>query len=156
MNYKNIVTDLKKQIEYNYFIKEEIECGIILLPWEVRSIRTNGCSIINSYASFKKEECWLNGMIINFYDFLKEKDRNKKILMHKKEIKKYQNILKTNKMSAVPSMVYWKNNLIKIQLCFVKGKKKFDKRESEKMKNWKILKSDFQNKSLDFNFKNLQ
>lgn len=137
-----IITDCKKNITYNYLIKEEIEAGIVLLPWEVKSIRYNGCSIINSYSFFKKEECWLYGMIINLPNFLnneeiKKNKRNKKILIKKKEIKKYKNLIKTEKISLVPSTVYWKKNLIKIQLCLVKGKKKHDKRNEEKLKNIK-------------------
>lgn len=141
---KNTIINIKKNIIFNYEIKEEIECGVILLPWEVKSIKNYGCSIINSYVFFKKNECWICNMIINFplASSIEKNNtkREKKILLNKKEINKYKDKIKINGTSIVPSEVYWKNNFIKINLCLVIGKKKQDKRNDEKSKRWKNIK----------------
>lgn len=130
----NIITDLTKKINLNYFVKEKIECGIVLLPWETKSIRFYGCSIVNSYAFFKNFEFWLAGMSINIPFFIEDyknllQNRKKKLLIHKSKILSYIGLLNLKGCTFVPSKIYWKNNFIKIEICLVKGKKKIDKRK---------------------------
>ncbi len=136
--FNNLITDLTKKVQSNYFVKEKFESGIVLLSWEVKSIRLYGCSIVKSYAYFKNFEFWISGFYVNVPFFVSNlnltEDRNKKLLLNKKQILHYNNLLKFKGFSIIPAKVYWKNNFIKVELFFCKGKKNIDKKNDIKYK----------------------
>lgn len=116
----------------NYDIKEKIEAGIVLTGTEIKSVKQGNISLKDSYAIIRKGEAWLLNMYIKPYDhgnrFNKEPERDRKLLLHKKEIKNIEFKIKTEKYSLIPIRVYLKNRLLKVQLGLGKGKKIYDKR----------------------------
>lgn len=133
---------LNRKARFNYFIEEEIECGIELLGNEVKSIREGNCNIKDSYALIRNNEVFLINMFIKKYKdasvFASDEVRKRKLLLHKKEIKKLSNFVEKEGYTLVPLKAYFKNNKIKVLLGVCKGKKNFDKRESLKEKDLKI------------------
>ena len=127
---------INREAKFNYFILEEIECGIALLGTEIKSIRNSKCNIKDSYAVIRNNEVNLLNMHINEYKegniFNHDPKRTRKLLLHKSEIKKLKNHVEQEGCTLVPLKVYFKKNKVKILLGLCKGKKNFDKRESIK------------------------
>ncbi|WMC20330.1 MAG: SsrA-binding protein SmpB [Enterobacteriaceae bacterium PSpyr] len=145
INQKKSYITYNKKIKFLYFIKKEFEVGLSLFGWEVKSIRLGKINIINSYIKFKKLNIYLINAIIsplnnlNKYEIIKS--RKIKLLIKKKEIFFLFNKIKIEGYTIKPSCVYWKKNWIKLNICLVKGKKKYDKRKNIKEKEWKKKKS---------------
>lgn len=122
-----------KKARHEYFILETYECGIELFGTEVKSIRLGKVNISDSYAGINRGEVWIKGMNISPFEqgniFNRDPLREKKLLMHKREILKLSQRLKEDGLSLVPLKVYLKGSLVKIELALVKGKKLYDKRE---------------------------
>lgn len=132
---------LNRKASFNYFIEQKIECGIELSGCEVKSIREGSCNIKDSYAYIRNNEVFLVNMFIKKYKegsiFNTLETRKRKLLLHKKEIKKLKNMCDRDGYTLIPLKVYLKNNKVKIELGVCKGKKLFDKRESIKEKDLK-------------------
>jgi len=125
---------LNRKARFDYFIEEEIECGIELLGNEVKSIRNGSCNIKDSYALIRKEEVFVVNMFIKKYEnahlFSNESEtRQRKLLLHKKEIKKLKSKIEKEGYTLIPLKIYFKNNKAKLLLGICKGKKNYDKRE---------------------------
>jgi len=124
---------------YDYQIEEEIETGIVLTGTEIKSIREGKANLKDSYAIIKNEECFLLNMHISPYKegnlFNHEETRTRKLLLHKKEIKKLKNKLELEGYTLVPLKLYIKNSYAKVLLGLAKGKKLYDKRESIKKRD---------------------
>lgn len=122
-----------KKARHEYFILETYECGIELAGTEVKSVREGKVNIKDSYASITGGEVWLKDMNISPFEkgniFNRDPLRERKLLMHKREILKLSQQLKEQGLSLVPLKVYLKNSLVKVELALVKGKKLYDKRE---------------------------
>ncbi len=122
-----------KKARHEYFILETYECGIELFGTEVKSIREGKVNIKEAYANIKGGEVWLHAMNISPFEkgniFNRDPLRDKRLLMHKREILKLSQSLKEQGLSLVPLKVYLKNSLVKVELALVKGKKLYDKRE---------------------------
>lgn len=153
MSVKEII-DLSRKISFNYEILKRYEAGVVLLGWEVGSIRLNSCGIFGSYLKIKNLQCWIIKSFVKCNSTLSDssilENRDRKLLFHKKEIASFVNFLKIKTHTIVPSKVYWKNNLIKLEVCLCVGKKKYDKRLCLKNKEWnldkaKILKNNLHN-----------
>ena len=127
-----IITQNKKA-RHEYFILETYECGIELFGTEVKSIRQGKVNLADSYAGINKGEVFIKGMNISPFEkgniFNRDPLREKKLLMHKREILKLSQRLKEDGLSLVPLKVYLKGSLVKVELALVKGKKLYDKRE---------------------------
>ncbi|MFH0993317.1 MAG: SsrA-binding protein SmpB [bacterium] len=125
-----------KKVSHEYFILETFECGIVLTGTEIKSIRLGKCSIGDSYCRVKNGELFVINMNVSKYAFgnLFNHDelRERKLLMQKREIVKLGTKLKTEGLTLVPTKVYLKEALCKVEVALCKGKKTFDKRESEK------------------------
>lgn len=130
-----------RKARYNYFIKEEIECGIELVGSEVKSIRNGNCNIKDSYAIIRENEVFVVNMFIKNYKeasiFNKSEKRKRKLLLHKKEIIKLKDQIEKSGYTLVPLKIYFKNNKVKVLLGVCLGKKNYDKRESLKEKDIK-------------------
>ena len=129
---------LNRKARFNYFIIEEIECGIELFGSEVKSIRNGNCNIKDSYGVIRNNEVYLINMFIKNYKeasiFNKEETRKRKLLLHKKEIIKLKEKIEKEGYTLVPLKVYFNKNKVKVLLGLCKGKKTYDKREVLKEK----------------------
>ena len=127
---------LNKRAKFDYFIEEEIEAGIVLTGTEIKSIRDGKCNIKDCYGVIKNGEVYLLNMYIAQYKegniFNHEETRSRKLLLHKKEIKKIQKAIDLNGFTLVPIKGYFKDNKFKVLLGICRGKKNFDKRETIK------------------------
>lgn len=128
-----------KNSNRNYEILEKYEAGIELFGTEVKSISKANCSINESYITFIKGEAIILNMYVAPYleGNIQNKDsyRNRKLLLHKKQIIKISFLVKKEKLTVVPLKVYWSNGKIKIQIALAKGKNNRDKREDIKKRD---------------------
>ena len=130
-----------RKARYNYFFLEKFEAGIELRGSEIKSLRNGRVDIAESFAREEDNEIYL----INSY-FAKysnssymnhEENRQRKLLLHKKEIRKIIGKLNKESLTLIPLQIYFnKKGLAKIELAMSKGKKNYDKRESKKKKSW--------------------
>ncbi len=122
-----------KKARHDYFIIEEIEAGIELYGTEVKSVRMGKVNLTDAYASIDKQEVFIKGMNISPYEqgniFNRDPLREKKLLLHKNEIRKLIGQIQQQGFSLIPLKVYLKGSLVKVTLAVVKGKKLYDKRE---------------------------
>ena len=134
---KVIVNNSKAR--FNYFLDDFLECGIELKGSEIKSIRKSGASLADSYIVIRNEEAYILNMHIAPYEqgnvFNHEPNRTRKLLLHKKEIRKLAQKAAEQSMSIVPTRVYLKKGKLKIEIALGKGKKLFDKRETIKKRD---------------------
>jgi SsrA-binding protein len=132
-----IITNNRKA-NFEYAILDKYEAGISLEGTEVKSLRDAKVSIVESYARVIKDEVWLIGANINEYKYGNINnhipDRNRKLLLNKKEIKKIKEALTEKGLTLVPLKMYFKNSKVKVELGIGRGKKLYDKRESIKQR----------------------
>ncbi|MDD6734895.1 MAG: SsrA-binding protein SmpB [Clostridiales bacterium] len=121
-----------KKARHDYFIIDTIECGIELFGTEVKSVRMGKVNIADSYASVDNGEVFVKGMNISPYEhgniFNRDPLRNRKLLMHKSEIRRLIGQVKQDGYSLIPLSVYLKGSRVKLALGICKGKKLYDKR----------------------------
>ena len=130
-----------RKARYNYFFLEKFEAGIELRGSEIKSLRNGRVDIAESFAREEDNEIYL----INSY-FAKysnssymnhEENRQRKLLLHKKEIRKIVGKLNKESLTLIPIKIYFnRKGLAKVELALSKGKKNYDKRESKKKKSW--------------------
>lgn len=117
---------------HNYTIEDTIETGIVLSGTEIKSIRNGKANLKDSYAAIKNGELYIYNLHISPYEFgnIYNKDplRDRKLLVSKREINKLIGLIKQKGYSLVPITMYFKGNLVKIELGIGKGKKLYDKR----------------------------
>ena len=134
-----------KKATYDYLINQKIEAGIVLTGSEVKSLRINTGSIRGSHILEKNGELWLSNCFIKKYSNSNNKNynpnRDRKLLISKKEINKIIGNIKLGGFSIIPISLYFNNKgLAKLSIGIGKGKKKYDKRLSIKEKDWNIKK----------------
>jgi SsrA-binding protein len=137
---KRIVCQNRKA-RHDYFIDEIYEAGVVLLGPEVKSLREGRASLKDSYARVKSEELFLHNMHISPYPFAHhvpiEPTRTRKLLMHKKEIKRLIGKTEEKGYSLIPLSIYLLGGIFKVELALAKGKRKYDKRHVLKEKEMK-------------------
>ena len=125
-----------KKASFNYFLSDFLECGIELKGTEVKSILNHNVSINDSYVVIRNQEAFIINMNIAQYEkgtyFNHEELRKRKLLMHKYEIRKYEQKTIKGGYTIVPTKIYFKNGKCKVEIALAKGKKLFDKRETIK------------------------
>lgn len=125
---------INREAKYNYFILEEIECGIVLTGTEIKAIRGGKVNLKDSYAVIRRNEVYLLNTHISEYKegniFNHDPRRSRKLLLHKKEILKLNDKINQEGLTLVPLKLYFKKNKVKILLGLCKGKKTYDKRET--------------------------
>lgn len=128
-----------RKAKFNYFIESEIECGIELKGTEIKSIRKGSVSLDDSYARIKKGEVILINMYIAKYEegnrFNHDERRERKLLLHKSEIRKLERLIELNHYTLIPLKLYIKKSKAKVLLGVCKGKKLYDKRETIKKRD---------------------
>ena len=132
-----------KKANHDYFINEKYEAGIVLTGSEVKSLRINTGSIKESYITDKDGELWLTNCYIKKYSSSNisndNTNRDRKLLITKKELNKILGASKKEGMTIVPILLYFNTKgLAKLTIGIAKGKKKQDKRYSIKDKEWSI------------------
>ena len=130
---------------YNFTISNKIEAGIVLTGSEVKSLRINTGSIRGSYIIEQKGELWLSNSFIKQYqnstDYSYNPSRSRKLLVTKREFDKISGSIKQGGCTIIPLSLYFSDKgLAKLSCGIAKGKKKFDKRESIKQRDWNIKK----------------
>ena len=130
-----------KKAFHDYFIEDTYEAGIALAGTEVKSLRSGKCSIKEAFVRVENGEVYVYGMHITPYEkgniFNKDPLRDRKLLLNKREINKLIGLTKQQGYSLVPISLYFKGNLVKVELGIGKGKKLYDKRETIKERDLK-------------------
>ena len=125
-----------RKAHFNYFLSDFVECGIVLKGTEIKSLRVHACSIGDSYVIIRGQEAEIINMHINPYEqgniFNQDPTRNRKLLLHKKEIRWFEEKSQKGGFSIVPTKVYFRKGKCKVEIALAKGKKAYDKRETIK------------------------
>lgn len=132
---------INRKAKFEYEILDKFEAGIVLTGTEIKSIRNGNANIKDSYAIIKNGEVFLLNMFISEYKegniFNHEETRDRKLLLHKKEIKKISQMIEVQGLTIVPLKLYFKDNKLKVLIGICRGKKNYDKRESIKERDIK-------------------
>ena len=123
-----------RQVRHEYFIIESFEAGIELIGTEVKSIRQGGVNLKDSWCDIQNGEMFVKGMHISPYEkgniFNRDPRRQRKLLLHKREIMKLFGTVKQDGLTIIPISLYFKGSRVKMQIGLCKGKKLHDKRDS--------------------------
>ncbi|HOX91372.1 MAG TPA: SsrA-binding protein SmpB [Spirochaetales bacterium] len=126
---------------FDYTVEETLECGIVLVGSEVKSLRQGKASFPDGYAAFEKGELWLRNVHINEYAyssiFNHDPDRPKKLLAHAQELKRLRRRVEEKGYTLIPLNFHFRSGRVKVELGLCKGKKHADKRESIKERDVK-------------------
>ena len=127
-----------RQAYHEYIILDKFEAGAALVGTEVKSIIAGRIQLKDAYVSIKEGEVWLLNAHISPYSHGNKQNhdplRSRKLLLHRKEISKLEKETTQKGMTLVVTRIYWKNGRIKLEVCVAKGKKLYDKRETEMKK----------------------
>ncbi len=149
---KVIATNRKAR--HNYEITSSLEAGLVLQGSEVKSMRAGKASLVDAYGRIRNSELWIIGMHIAQYKEATfanhEPTRERKLLLHKQEIKKIKRKVEEKGITLVPLKLYFKNNIAKIELGIARGKRKYDKKVSIAERD---AKRDIQREQKQFKFK---
>ena len=119
---------------HDYFVEDKYEAGIELFGTEVKSVRAGTLNLKDAYCTVKDGELFVQGMHISPYEkgniFNKDPVRTRRLLMHKREIRKLHALIKQDGYTLVPLSVYFKDARVKLEVGLCKGKKNYDKRDS--------------------------
>jgi len=134
-----------KKALHDYFIEDSFEAGMMLLGWEVKSMREKKVQLTDSYVILKDGEAWLIGCNIVPLNTASthvvcEPDRTRKLLLHRKELARLFSSVQQKGHTCIATKIYWKDHLIKCQVSLAKGKQEHDKRNVEKDREWAIEK----------------
>ncbi len=136
---KQISTNRKAR--YNYALEDEVEAGIVLVGTEVKALRSGKVNIEDAYVVAKGEELWLLNCLIDVFShgnrFNHEPRRPRKLLVHKREIRKFAGKLKNKGYTLVPTSFYFNGRgMAKIKIALGQGKKEYEKRDTIKQRDW--------------------
>ncbi|MFL2898580.1 MAG: SsrA-binding protein SmpB [Candidatus Pelagibacter sp.] len=142
---------LNRKASFNYFFEQLIEAGIVLKGSEIKSIRNGKVNISESYAVEKGGEIFLLNSHIASYKEASYSDHNptdeRKLLFNKKEVNKLIGKVNRDGFSLIPTKMYFKKGKAKIEVAIAKGKKKYDKRQTIKNRQWNRDKSRYVRRS---------
>lgn len=123
-----------RRARYEYEVLESVEAGLVLLGPEVKSLRAGKASLGDAYAVVRRGEAWLLNCHISAYDPAARENaeprRDRKLLMHRREIRRLTTKLQERGLTMVPLSLYFKDGRAKVELALVRGKRRYDKRES--------------------------
>lgn len=134
------VISLNKKASFDYYLLDKFEAGIVLKGSEIKSIRNNSLSLKDTYVRINKD---MEAFIINLHiapytqsnQFNHEERRERKLLLHKKEIRKLFQESSEKSLTIIPTKVYFKNGRVKVEIALAQGKKNYDKRQVQKEKD---------------------
>ena len=123
-----------RKAHHDYFVEDRYEAGIELFGTEVKSIRNGALNLKDSFCVAKDGEIYAYSLHISPYEqgniFNRDPDRPKRLLMHKREIRKLHDLQKQDGYALIPLSVYFKNSRVKVEVGLCKGKKTYDKRDA--------------------------
>ena len=142
---------LNRKASFNYFFNEIIEAGLVLKGSEIKSVRSGKVNIAESYAIEKNGEIYLINSHIPIYREASYSNHNpygeRKLLFNKKEINKLIGKVNQEGFTLIPTKMYFKKGKAKIEIAVAKGKKKYDKRNTKKTRDWNREKARYFRKS---------
>ena len=138
-NYKIIAEN--RRARYDYAIEDDLECGVLLLGSEVKSLRVNSANVAESYAAVEDAELWLVNSYIAPYEQAKtwghEERRRRKLLVKRKELARLWSDTQRKGMTLVPLVMYFNHRgKVKMKIGIAKGKKNYDKRADSAKRDW--------------------
>ncbi|MGD9900036.1 MAG: SsrA-binding protein SmpB [Calditrichaceae bacterium] len=129
---KSNIISTNRKARHDYEIVSSIETGIVLTGTEVKSLRDGKANMADSYAKFTDGELWVFNLHISPYTKSAMENheplRNRKLLLHKLELKKLMRQVDEKGVTLIPLKLYFKNHLVKLELALARGKRKYDKR----------------------------
>ncbi len=136
---------LNKKARHDYFIEERLEAGLVLEGWEAKSLRAGRVQIRDSYILLKDGEAYLFGALITplptaSTHIRPDPQRNRKLLLHRSELGKLTGAVQRKGYALIPTALYWKQGRAKLEIGLARGKKAYDKRQTEKERDWRIEK----------------
>lgn len=130
-----------RKLSFLYYVIDSVECGIALAGSEVKSLRAGKVTLVGSFVSIRSGECYLKNCEIASYEkssFKLDTKRDRKLLLHKAEIKKLEQKVQEKGLTLVPSKIYFNDKgKVKVEICLCRGKNTVDKRQSLKEKDLK-------------------
>ena len=136
---------INRKATFDYYVETEYEAGIVLKGTEIKSLRNGSADLKDTYVRIKDNEAFVINMYIAKYEegniFNHDERRERKLLLHKKEILKLKEMINKDGYTLIPIKLYLKKNLAKLTIGVCKGKKNYDKRESIKARDLKRLES---------------
>lgn len=135
-----------RRARHEYFIEEKFEAGLVLLGWEVKSLRAGKCNLTDAYVLLKNDEAWIIGvhitpLLATSTHVVADPTRTRKLLLKRREIGHLIGDIQQKGHTCVPLSMYWVNGRAKLEIAVVKGKQLHDKREAEKNRDWAREKS---------------
>ncbi len=132
---------LNKRAKFDYFIEDRFEAGLVLAGWEVKSLREGKGQLTDSYVIFKNSEAWLLGSHIQplktaSTHFVTDPVRTRKLLLNRRQLDRLQEAIEQKGYTVVATALFWKGHLVKCEVALAKGKKQYDKRDTEKERDW--------------------
>lgn len=133
---------LNKNAGFEYFLEERLECGLVLEGWEAKSLRSGRVQLRDAYVLLKQGEAFLLGSLITPLPTASthihpDPQRTRKLLLHRAELGKLLGAVERKGYALIPTAMYWKKGRAKLEIALAKGKKEFDKRATEKDRDWK-------------------
>jgi len=137
---------MNKRARHEYFIEQEIEAGLALQGWEVKSLRAGKANLSDSYVVFRDGEAFLFGATITPLNVASshvvcEPMRTRKLLLNRKELSSLFGAVNRDGYTIVALSLYWKNAWTKVKIGLAKGKKEHDKREDTRAREWQLDKA---------------
>ena len=130
-----------RKANHDYFVEDRYEAGVELFGTEVKSIRAGQVNLKDSYCTIREGELFVRGMHVSPYEkgniFNRDPVRTRRLLMHKREIRKLGDRVAQDGVALVPLSLYFKDSRVKVELGLCKGKKLYDKRDSDAERNAK-------------------
>lgn len=135
------VIAVNRKARHEFFIEDRLEAGLELQGWEVRSLRVGRAQIAEAYVVIKNAQAWLLGGLITplpsaSTHIVPDPTRTRRLLLHRHEIDRLIGAVERQGYALIPLRLYWKRGRAKLEIGVAKGKRKHDKRESEKEKDW--------------------
>jgi SsrA-binding protein len=145
MEFKTVATNRKARFEYQ--LLDTYEAGLVLKGTEIKSVRKGQISLQEAYVRTDGKQAWLVGAHIAPYEnasaFQHDPDREKKLLLNKREIRELYDAVRIKGLTIIPVRVYLKGGHAKVEIAIAKGKKKYDKREAIKKRDFEREESHF-------------
>ncbi len=139
-NNDNVIC-VNKKASFDFFLEERFETGVMLQGWEVKSLRSGKAQIRDAYVLVKDGEAWLLGGVITPLQTASthispDSQRTRKLLLHRHELNKLIGAVERKGQTLVATKMYWNHGKVKVEIALAKGKKEFDKRHTQKDRDW--------------------
>ena len=137
----NATIVVNKKARFDYALEDEFEAGLVLLGWEVKSLRAGKVNLSDAHVILKRQEAWLLAAQIQPLSTasahtLPDASRTRKLLLSRRELSRLVGLIERQGYTLIPLSLYWKRNTIKVKIALAKGKKMHDKRETQKNRDW--------------------